>query len=75
MNAKHTPCVVISVAPEPLDVVLDEGFSAEAAKLIALHKAAPELYEALRMICDSGVPLTETIESAMCAAISKAEKP
>ncbi len=40
------------------------------ARLIA---AAPELYEALKMVSDSGVALHEDIERAMLAALAKAK--
>jgi len=47
------------------------AFQNEAnARLIA---AAPELLEVLRMICDAGIALADPIESAMLAAIAKAE--
>jgi hypothetical protein len=47
------PVIQVSVMPEALTDVLRDDFAAEAARLIALHKAAPELAAALRAYMDA----------------------
>lgn len=52
------------------DVEELEPYAEANARLMA---AAPDLLAALKMLSDSGVNLAEPIESAMLAAIAKAE--
>ena len=40
---------------------------------VRLISAAPDLYKALRMICDSGVNLSNSLKSEVLAALDKAE--
>jgi hypothetical protein len=82
MSAKHTPgpwtvdnCNAGAyrfIKREGECVGYAYGSSAQSEANAKLIAAAPEMAQALRMICDSGVALADPIEKAMLAALAKA---
>lgn len=63
------PKIVISVAPENLDTILDEEFQRETKVMIRLYRAAPEMFDLLETVHRQFQPHAVGWEVSLCKVV------